>query len=369
MVRRFLFENGFAEDADLRTTDLAILFTCAFCQSRVADMLGELERIRATAREDCEVIVGSCLPVTDPAALKKVFDGKTVSPTDFSALNDLAGVAVKIEEVQGLFQNNGACIQLARRSPTDADRRVGVFISSGCLRKCSYCAIRFATGPLRSKPPEAVSRTLSEGWDQGHRKFEIYADSIGDYGLDIGSNLGMLCERILESDRDFSVGIYDLHPQAFIKFFEPVFSLCRAGRVHYLYVPLQSGSARVLKLMNRSCNVNALVEKLLEVRVLEGVFLQTSIIVGFPTETDEEFDETLDVLRLVQFNDVYVHCYSEMPNTESAKLPGKIDKDVMLRRLDRLDRVGIRHNYGKARHEWENFPLVTVEPASSEPRA
>ena len=373
VARRFLLVNGFAEDTDLAKTDLVIFFTCAFCQSRVVDMLNEIGRIRSIIKETCELIVGSCLPETDAAELKKVFSGKTITPKDFSALNQLPGIAMKYEEMPELLGEDTGCPPLARQpsssaaspdhlplvrvaSNVDTDKRMGVFIASGCQRKCSYCAIRFATGRLRSKPLDVVTRTLSEGLDQGYREFELYADSIGDYGLDIGTDLGELFDWLLNNDLEFSVGIRDLHPQAFLKFFNKVLSLCKAGKVHYLYVPLQSGNARILKRMNRGCDVGVLLKRLLEVRKQGGVFLQTGVIVGFPTETDEEFEDTLTFLRTVQFNNVYVHFYSDMPNTESSKLSNKIDKEIMLKRLNRLETAGVKYNREKTRHEWENIP-------------
>ncbi|MEW6366843.1 MAG: radical SAM protein [Acidobacteriota bacterium] len=392
MVRRFLLLNGLAEDSDLTRADLVILFTCAFCQSKIADMLNEIARIRSVIREGCELVVGSCLPKTDGAGLRKVFSGKTITPTDFSALNRLPGITSGIEEMPEAIGRQAACEPLVIQPPSntararlkalalgatrslmrtwpalplervatrlETDRRMGVFISSGCMRKCSYCAIRFATGQLRSKPLDVVTRAFSEGLDRGYRKFELYADSIGDYGLDIGTDLGELFDWFSKSHRVFSVGIYDLHPQAFLKFFGKLFSLCRAGRIHYLYVPLQSGNARILKLMNRSCDVNALLRKLLEVRKHRGVFLQTSVIVGFPTETDAEFEETLAFLRAVRFSNVFVHFYSDMPNTESSKLADKIDRATMLLRLKRLGRAGINYDPDMARHEWEATPAL-----------
>jgi tRNA A37 methylthiotransferase MiaB len=389
-VRRFLLVNGFAENAALAEADLVLFFTCAFCRSKVADMLKEIEHIRSAAKDGCELIVGSCLPKTDGEGLRRVFDGKTITPTDFSALDRLPGIAVKFEEMPKLFgkdmpgapfviptSTNATKIRLkalahgtsgllmrawpalrlerfARRF--DPDRRMGVFISSGCRRQCSYCAIRFATGPLRSKPLDAVTRMFSEGWDQGYRKFEVYADSIGDYGLDIGTDFGRLADWLSKSERAFSVGIYDLHPQAFVKFFGEILSLCRAGRVHFLYVPMQSGNARILKLMNRPADVDDLSRKLREIRKTGGVFLQTSLIVGFPSETDEEFEDTVAFCRAVRFSDVLVHFYTDMPHTESSTLSGKIDKAAMRRRWDRLKRAGIRHDREQARHEWETTP-------------
>jgi MiaB/RimO family radical SAM methylthiotransferase len=374
MVRRFLFVNGYSEATNLAQTDMVIFFTCAFCKSRIADMLQEIGRIRSVMKADCELIVGSCLPETGKEDLGAIFDGKTISPTDFSALNLLPGITARIEEMEVLFGKEGSCsperasagrvaelpevplVGVATRLP--GDNRLGLFIASGCLRKCSYCAIRFATGKLRSKPLETVTQSVMAGLEKGYRRFEIYADSLGDYGLDIGTNLGELLDWLLKHDGDFTVGIYDLHPQAFLKYFDAVMALCKAGKVHYLYVPVQSGNARLLKLMNRPCNLEALRAKLQEVREQSSVFLQTGVMVGFPGETDEEFSDTVAFLQEIQFNDVYVHFYSDMPNTESSKMSNKVDRDCMLRRLCQLEAAKIQLDSSKTRHEWSSIPVI-----------
>ena len=389
-VRRFLFFNEYVELGDLARVDLVVLFTCAFCQSKVADMLSEVRRIRAAIGPDCRLVVGSCLPATDGDGLRSLFDGMTVTPTDFRALDALPGIKVPFAEVPKRPEDEISCAPLGSKAPLwmprgrlgeavaatarclmrawpglrlermatriNPDKRMGVFISAGCRRNCAYCAIRFATGALRSKPLEVVARIFEEGLGQGYRRFEIYADSIGDYGLDRGTDLGTLFDWLLGHPRPFSVGIYDLHPQAFLKFYDRIRALCAGGRVHYLYVPLQSGNDRILSLMRRPCDLASLKEKLLAIRRMGGVFLQTSIIVGFPTETRQEFEDTVAFLEVVRFSDVYVHFYSDMPNTESSRMPGKIGKEIMLERMSRLGRTRIHHHRGSTRHEWENIP-------------
>lgn len=376
MVRRFLLLNDYTECEDLKRVDLIFLFTCAFCHSKVTDMLNEIENIRTIMKNGSELIIGSCLPKTDSESLKKVFTGKTITPTDFSALNSLPNINIKFETMPKLFGKSAICpvegehsllnasdISLMKlekaTSRLNTGKRIGIFVSAGCLRRCSYCAIRFATGNLRSKPLDILMQKFSEGLKLGYRKFEIYADSIGDYGLDIGANLGQLFDAIFNINEHFSVGIYDLHPQSFIKYFEKIILLCKARKMHYLYVPLQSGNERILRLMNRPCDVNDLVRKLLEVRKFNKVFMQTSIIVGFPGEAEDEFEDTLNFLKDIKFDNVYVHFYSDMPNTESSRLSNKIDKDTMLRRLNKINGTDIKHNVDETKHEWENVPMIS----------
>ena len=368
-VRRFFFLNDYAEDTTMSTADVVILFTCAFCQSRVADMMRELDAIRAQVKFGCEVIVGSCLPQTDPAALRRTFTGKVITPTDFSALDALPGLAMPFGEVAAQFGADAGCLMVTKRgaaapvSPAAADQQMGLFIAAGCRRKCTYCAIRFATGALRSKPLDVVTRSVTEGIERGCGKFELHADSIGDYGLDIGTSLGALFDWFLQCDRQFSVGLYDLHPDAFLRYSDQIGALCDAGKVHYLYVPVQSGNARVLRAMNRPCDLSALKTKLHGIRRPASLFLQTSIIVGFPGETDAEFDDTVEFLRDAGFTEVYIHFYSDMPNTASAALPDKIDKATMRRRLGRLDAAGIPHRNGSTLHEFDSMPEPETAPA------
>jgi len=392
MVRKFLLLNDFTEYERFKKADLIILFTCAFSHSKVVDMLKKVENIHAIMKDGSELIVGGCLPKTDNESLRKIFNGKTITPVDFSALNNLPDIKIKFEELPKIFDKsticqaedwyyswNGSNISLKKlvfnaiqflmqyglivtfkrvAARFKAGKRIRIFVSTGCLRKCSYCAIRFATGNLRSKPLNIVMQKFSEGLELGYRKFDIYADSIGDYGLDIGANLGQLFDWILKIDKHFRVGIYDLHPQAFIKYFEKIILLCKARKVHYLNVPLQSGNERILRLMGRPCDVNDLLMKLLEVRKFNNVFMQTSIIVGFPSESDKEFEDTVNFINRIKFDDIYVHFYSDMPNTESSRLSGKIDKDTMLRRFNKINRTVI-NNAVETMHEWENTPIIS----------
>ncbi len=395
MVRHFLLVNGWGETDDPKTADLAILFTCAFCESKVTDMVNEIVRLQAQMKSGAELMVGSCLPKTDKVRMEQVFKGRTLTPTDFTALDVLPGVTVKFEEMPPIYGKDAVCLSkefslvepektaplrdsvvktfrsLKTHGSLETTKKIAVslrrrfqakgkiiFLSAGCLRKCSYCAIRFATGPLRSRPLHIIREEILDGLKSGCRRFELYADSIGDYGLDIGTDLGSVFDELLGlRNKRFSVGIYDLHPVTFIKYYDKILELCSAGKVHYLYVPLQSGSERILRLMKRPCKVLELREKLLKIKHFKKVFLQTSVIVGFPTETEEEFEETLAFLKAVDFDDGYIHCYTDMPGTESSKMSGKIDKETMFGRIKKIADAGIKHNVGETKHEWENIPL------------
>jgi tRNA A37 methylthiotransferase MiaB len=393
LVRRFFLENGWTEAISEKEANCVLFFTCAEMRYKVVNMIREVASLKGRIRSDSELIVGSCLPKTDAAALAKVFNGRTITPTDFSALNDLPGITTKIQEMPQIFGADAASLplsglvrwrgvdaipyplarwaarMLARCCPTAGmrrisarlarSRRMAIYVSAGCNKQCSYCAIRFATGSVRSRPVDVVIQDISEGLRKGYKTFDFLSDSIGGYGQDLGSNLGELLDSVRSHPGHFTIGISDLHPHEFIRHFDKILSLCKARKIHYLYVPVQSGNERILRMMKRPCDVGELVRKFKAIRRFREVFLQTGIMVGFPGESETEFEDTLAFLRAIAFDSVYVHYYCDMPNTVSSTLPNKTSKSVMMDRLAKISRSEVCYNAAKTLVEWESTMAIS----------
>jgi tRNA A37 methylthiotransferase MiaB len=393
LVRRFFQANGWTEAISEKEADCVLLFTCAEMRYKVVNMIREVVALKGRIRADSELIVGSCLPRTDAAALAGVFHGRTITPTDFSVLDDLPGIATRIDEMPQVFGRDATPLALsgpARWSGVDAipyplarwaariaplccptagmkrisarlarSRRMAIHVSAGCNKQCSYCAIRFATGSVRSRPVDVVIQDISEGLRNGYRTFDFLSDSIGGYGHDLGSNLGELLDRVLSIPGYFTIGISDLHPHEFSMHFDQILSLCKARRIHYLYVPVQSGSERILRMMKRPCDVGELTRRFKAIRKFREVFLQTGIMVGFPGETETDFEATLAFLKAIAFDSVYVHYYCDMPNTVSSRLPNKTSKAVMMDRLGKISRSEVCYNAAKTLVEWESTMAIS----------
>ncbi|HNX96634.1 MAG TPA: radical SAM protein, partial [Candidatus Aminicenantes bacterium] len=226
------------------------------------------------------MIVGSCIPGMAGERLRDVFSGRTITPTDFSALDELPGIRLRSDNLPAIW-GRAAAVRLPprpgflsglamrlddlaldwrrfwtgrrpghwkrRKVPLPKRRNTIAFsIVAGCSRRCAYCAKPFASGHIRSKPLETVIETIRGGLALGFRRFDLFADSIGLYGLDLHTPLGDLLERLLKLKRRFSVGLFDLHPQDFLKHFDAIRQLARAGKLHYLHVPIQSGNEDIL---------------------------------------------------------------------------------------------------------------------------
>ncbi|MEW6366840.1 MAG: radical SAM protein [Acidobacteriota bacterium] len=390
-VKRFLVSNRWREEGGVNQADLVIFFACGAMRLNVDEMMVSLTDVIGKMKNGAELVVGGCLPRTDSERLSQVFTGKTITYADYTALDTLPGVENRFETLPKVFGNGAFCPPLVkpglrkagalrlvrlsldlarvlmRHRPTSILRRIAsrlrqyermvISVGAGCSRTCPYCAKRFALGPVRSKPAEKVMQRIAAGRMLGYRTFDLFADSIGDYGQDLGTDFGALLDSIADFEAAVSVGIYDLHPEDFIRYFDRILGLCKTDRLHYLYVITESGNARVLRSMRREIDTVDLARKLQAIRGYKSVFMQTAIIVGYPGETDEEFDDTLALLGEVNFDNVYVHCYCDMPNTESSRLDGKISKETVSRRLRRIAAAGIRHSVSEARRECDHsFP-------------
>jgi tRNA A37 methylthiotransferase MiaB len=360
---------------------------------KVVRTLKEVAAVQERKRQNTEFIVGACLPKTDPASLAEVFNGPTMTPTDFSALDQLPGIRVKVSEVPQHFGKEASLVivQTAPRwEGVDAlpywvtrsvatvaaglipgqgardlsirllkSRRLPIHVSAGCNKNCAYCAIQFATGTVRSRPPELIVQDIVNGYSQGYRTFDFLSDSIGSYGLDLKSNLGELLEKVRALPGWFTIGISDLHPHEFSKHFRSIEALAKAGRLHYLYVPIQSGNERILRAMNRYSPVDDLKSKFKTLKKYPKVFLQSGIMAGFPGETYAEFEDSVRFLVDVDFDSVYVHYYCDMPETDSSRMTEKISKPEMMGRLEVISKSGIRFNAAKTLVEWESTMQAT----------
>lgn len=365
-------------------TDLILLSTCGFTQAAEDFGFETLQRLQATKKPGAQVIFGGCIPEINPRRVMAEFSGPTFSPQSYARLDQILGVQHPFEKFRrpNTFGDHGAArlITDARRAADIIktfdgslsglgyiSQRLGsglrqrvirtryanlenkhtyyIQIQEGCSMHCSYCAIRMAIGPLRSRPIDAVLEEIRTGISQGYRHIQLMGDNAGSYGLDIGTNLGKLLERILQVEGDFRLDLTDINPVYLAANFEPLKRLTMQQKISRLYVPIQSASRRILKLMGRDCDMDAVKQMLLEVKQLAGpdIKMGTSLIAGFPSEEPSELDETLLFCEQVGFDWVWCHSFSARPETPAASLPGQLPAAEILRRSQLVkDQLGKR---------------------------
>ena len=207
------------------------------------------------------------------------------------------------------------------------------------MGECTYCAIRFAAGPLRSKPLDKILEEFDAGLQNGYQEFKLIAGDLGAYGQDLGTNVAILLERLLRRKTDYRLTLLDMAPHWFVQYSAELTRLFAANqeKIRLLMLPIQSGNSAVLKRMCRPDIVSSLAPKLKALRSqIPTLALATHVLVGFPGESEQEFEDTLKLLRTVKFDRVDVYRYSDRPNTEATQLPGKVSEEIKKQRTLRI---------------------------------
>lgn len=371
-IKMFLLGNGYKVSNDNWNVDpkadVIIHSACGFTQAAEDFGFETLHRIQNEKKPEALVIFGGCISKINPKRVSEEFNGPTFSPQSYSKLNNILNVHHGLEEFKrpnkyssslksdvdnavGLLKTfDGSLIGLKYISShlisgtnrvLNRNRSYCIQIQEGCSMGCTYCVIHRGIGPLRSKPIKTILTEFDEGLDKGYKHFQLMGDNAGSYGLDIGTNLGYLLDHISMSKKDFTLDLTDINPIFLSYIFEPVMKLCAQSRVSSLYIPIQSANNRILKLMNRSCDMNKVAQMLIDIKknASSEFMLGTSVIVGFPSETIEELNDTIEFCDKVNFDWVTCHSFSARPDTPAANLPGQISPEEILRRALLLKNV------------------------------
>ena len=214
----------------------------------------------------------------------------------------------------------------------DNHTRAFVKIQDGCNAFCSYCIIPYTRGRVRSKNKEDVIEEVSRLVKDGYKEIVLTGIHTGRYGIDINSSLyELLCELVkipnIYRIRLSSIEINEVTPE--------IIDLYKNNKImaRHLHVPLQSGSNKILKLMNRRYNKEEFMKMIDKLREIEDISLTTDLIVGFPNETDDDFEETMDTLKKIHFTKIHTFPYSRRRGTVADKMDGHISGDIKKKRV------------------------------------
>jgi len=213
-------------------------------------------------------------------------------------------------------------------------------IAHGCLGKCTYCAIRFATGTLKSKPTDKIIEEFEKGLAQGYKRFVLSAEDTGCYGLDISTNIVRLLRKICDVEKDFSLILNDFNVNWLIKYYDDLLPLFikNKDRIEDIRMPIQSGSDKILKSMKRPYKIHDVKRVISDLKVrLPNLRIHTHILVGFPGESAFDFDQSRQLLQELDFTEVSIFRYEERPGTLASLMPGKVPTDVRAQRVTVLE--------------------------------
>lgn len=217
----------------------------------------------------------------------------------------------------------------------DSHTRAFVKIQDGCNAFCSYCIIPYVRGRVRSKDPEDVIKEVTTLVEKGYKEIVLTGIHTGRYGTDINTNLEELLNKLVNIPNIYRIRLSSIE----INEITPgIKELLKENKVmaKHLHIPLQSGSNKILKLMNRRYNKEEFLSMIDNLRDIPDISLTTDLIVGFPNEGEEEFNETIDTLKKIGFTKIHTFPYSKRKGTPAAIMDNQVSPEEKKKRVHRI---------------------------------
>ena len=354
IMQALLEKEGYQWTPDPETADIVILNTCSVRKTAEQRALGFLGNMKHQKTKNPELIiaVGGCMahnPEIREFLVKKAsFVNIIFGTRNFHKLPDYLVetmerkqrvIADKIEEAPGLLPAH-------RENPVKGY----VTIMYGCNNFCSYCIVPYTRGREKSRLPEDIIEEVTRLAANGYREITLLGQNVNSYGKDLSRqvNFAGLLERLDEIPGLFRIRYMTSHPRDFTE--ELIETIAASYKIcEHFHLPIQSGSNKILELMNRGYTREKFIR--LTERIREKVpqaSITTDIIIGFPAETEDDFQDNLDVLKQVKFNAAFTFLYSPRQGTPAEKMQEQISQDIKKERMARLvdvqNKITLEHN-------------------------
>lgn len=321
--------------------DLIILNTCAIRQHAEEKALSMLGRFKALKKKKNELIIGVCGCMAAEEHIKELLKNDfhyvtfTLEPNMLHKIPYLvykALISGKRSFIIGEDKGDIAeGIPITRRH----QHKAWVSIMYGCNNFCSYCIVPYVRGRERSRSVDEIVSECASLIADGVKEITLLGQNVNSYRGEC--DFASLLERIAKIEGEFIIRFMTSHPKDVSDSLIDVMSRYSPKIAPYFHLPLQSGSNRILKAMNRTYDRDRFISIADKLRQkIPGICLSTDVIVGFPSENEDDFLDTLDVLRRVRFDMVYAFKYSPREGTPAARMEDRIETSVKEERIDRL---------------------------------
>lgn len=339
-------EMGYTKEEDMTKSDVIILNTCAIrenAHNKVVGILGRIKKLKEE-REDLITIIGGCMPQEEKISnmLKEKYKWVDI----VLGTHNIYNLPKLLEEVFNERKQNievysieGEIIE-GLPVKRDSKYKAWVNIQYGCDKFCSYCIVPYTRGKQRSRLPIDILKEVKELKEKGYKEVTLLGQNVNAYGKDL--DIGYTMANLLEDTS--KIGIERIrfvtsHPWDFTD--EMIDIIAKYDNIMpYIHLPIQSGSDNILKKMNRRYTIEEYKELYYKIKnKIPGVSITTDIIVGFPNETKEDFEETLKVYNELKYDLAYTFIYSKREGTPASTMEDSISLEEKEKRLQRLNEV------------------------------
>ncbi len=342
-IEGMLIEMGYTLTNDKKKADVIIFNTCAVRENAELKVYGTLGALKHLKAKKPSLIIGVCGCMVQQKSIAEKIRAK-YRHTDLIFGTHMLWKFPQLflqatEHRERVFDISGSGA-IAEGLPVNYDGGVKAFVSImyGCNNFCSYCVVPYVRGRERSRAREDILAEIRALAQSGVREVMLLGQNVNSYGNDLGQSnaFASLLEEVCEIDGIERIRFMSSHPKDLSE--ELLKVMARSDKVqNQLHLPVQSGSDRVLEDMNRRYTHERYMSMVRRARALmPDIALTTDIIVGFPTETEEDFEETLRLLREAQFDSIFSFIYSPRENTRAANMRPVASESEVQARFNRL---------------------------------
>ena len=340
---------GYTKTDNILSADLVIYNTCCVRENAEEKLFGKLGEVKKLKEAKGTIIaIGGCMMqekhIVDKIKKSYKYDVIFGTHTLHKFPKDLYNAIMESKKVTDILDIDGEIIEGLPIKRED-NIRASVTIMNGCNNFCTYCIVPYVRGRERSRSPEDILKEVESLAKAGYKEITLLGQNVNSYmrverekGLAEGKidSFAKLLREVSKIDRIEKIRFTSPHPKDFTDdVIDAIKDLDKVSKL--VHLPLQSGSTSVLKAMNRVYTKEQylnLVQKMKD--KIPGVKFSTDIIVGFPGETEEDFEDTLDVVRKVKFEQIFMFIYSRRVGTPADKMENQIPEEIKHKRFDRL---------------------------------
>ena len=364
-MKQILQTMGYEIVDDIDDSDLVFLNTCTVREGaavKVYGKLGDLKRLKEKKNGKMIIGVTGCLAqeVRDEFIKKTPYVDLVLGNQNIGRIPDIIERLEKGEDVHVVMVEDED--ELPKRVDADFgdDIVASISITYGCNNYCTFCIVPYVRGMERSVPLHEIVQDVKKYTEKGYKEILFLGQNVNSYGSDLADEADNFAKLLRESAKiegDFWIKYVSPHPKDFTdEVIEAIADNSKIARM--LHLPLQSGSTKILNAMNRGYTKEEFITLAKKIKEkIPDIGLTTDIIVGFPGETDEDFQDTMDVVNEVGFENAFMFMYSKRSGTPAATMEEQVDEQVKNERLQQLMRL---QNY-KAKEESQKYLGKTVK--------
>lgn len=364
-MKQILQTMGYEIVDDIDDSDLVFLNTCTVREGaavKVYGKLGDLKRLKEKKNGKMIIGVTGCLAqeVRDEFIKKTPYVDLVLGNQNIGRIPDIIERLEKGEDVHVVMVEDED--ELPQRVDADFgdDIVASISITYGCNNYCTFCVVPYVRGMERSVPLHEIVQDVKKYTEKGYKEILFLGQNVNSYGSDLADETDNFAKLLRESAKiegDFWIKYVSPHPKDFTdEVIEAIADNSKIARM--LHLPLQSGSTKILNAMNRGYTKEEFITLAKKIKEkIPDIGLTTDIIVGFPGETDEDFQDTMDVVNEVGFENAFMFMYSKRSGTPAATMEEQVDEQVKSERLQQLMRL---QNY-KAKEESQKYLGKTVK--------